>query len=177
MKYARLYVPILLLLSACMPPINSTQIMPSSVLYEQIKINPRLKDTIEVRHVVVPDGTGGYSAAVTKEHYGEALKMALLTSGLASKGKGNGKYYLDATILDVDQPFALFSITVISVIDYKLVDKATTRTIYEETITMPHTVGATESFDGSQRLRMATAMSLRENITHLIKVLTMKKIV
>jgi hypothetical protein len=46
--------------------------------------------------------------------------------------------------------------------------------VLDETITLPYTAEFGESLDGNIRARLATAKAIRENITHMIRVLAAK---
>lgn len=171
------FILLLLSLTSCVTiPVPHSAMLPPSKTYATLPALPKLHEKIEVKNVAVPEDATAHYAKVTKEQFAEALRTALQIAGLASKGMGNGKYYLDATIVQIEQPSFGLNFTVNTRIKYKLYSKTDNVIVYEDTITLSGGATMAEAFKADERVRLATGKALSENITHLIKVLATKDI-
>jgi hypothetical protein len=157
-------------LSACAPALNGYEMMPNSKVYDGL--SSYLNKSVTLGNVAAEKGMGGSVAPVTSEQYKEALTLALRQAGWYSPEAG--RYVLDARLFEVEQPLMGFNFTVTTKAEYTLKDKKTGRTKYNDILTLPCTVMFSEAFDGTIRLRKATACAVGENITHLLKVISQR---
>lgn len=163
-----------LLLSACAPALSGHEMMPRAQSYDQINNAPALNKNININQVQAAKGAGGGVAPVTAENFQEALTFALRQTGWYAANKG--KYRLDAEITEIDQPAFGLDFTVKVTARYKLTRTSDGRVVYDDILTLPCTVRFGEAFNAEIRLRKATGCAVGENITHLLKVLTTRRI-
>jgi len=167
-------VALLLLLSACAQPLPVGNMLPMTQVYSQIPANPALERKISVGDVVIDEATASQIAPVTPEIYREALQNALLTANFATRASDSPKYILDARLLELDVPMFGFSMDASAKAQYQLKRADNNAVLVNETITLPYHAEFSESFNANERARIATAKAIRENITHLIRVLATK---
>jgi hypothetical protein len=144
---------------------------PMTNVYAQIPVNETLERNINLRDVRVVENAGGYVAPVTEPAYRDALDNALFTSNLGARAGDDADFMLDANLLAVDVDSFGFSLTTDTKASYKLSNKSNV-VVYEETISIPYTAEFGEAFDGTERARLSAAKAIRENITHLIRVIS-----
>jgi len=166
------------LLAACVP-ISSKEMAPMPQLYQQISADTGLQKSIRLGDVRV--GTDGVLHAssynpVKQEHYQEALNAALASASLAAANPAEAKYMLDANLVSLDTPFKLFSlsVTVNSEARYRLRRTSDNFIVWEETLKLPYTAKFSEAMNAEARFRLANANAIRENITHLIRLISSK---
>lgn len=99
----------------------------------------------------------------------ESLKAHRL---LAQDDKGGTGYTLTAELIDLDQPFLAFDLTVKSTVFYRL--KKAGADFFEKTIVADYTATVSDAFSGTVRLRLANEGSIRENIKNFIRELLLK---
>lgn len=160
------------MLSACVVPISGSEMQPNPGVYDTL--STRLDRKISIGDVQVKEGVGG-ATPVLAPNYSEALKSSLRQAGWYTQSDSS-KYTLNAYLTELKQPFIGFDMTVKSTAQYELINTQTGKTAYSEEIKIPCTKGLSDAFDGAIRLRMATACAVGENITHLLKVLSGKKL-
>ncbi len=146
--------------------------MPKSQVYDKLKAKP-LERNISVGTVVAENGLGGQAPVVT-EQYQEALLLGLRQAGWYNHDPSQARYTLDAHMLEIQQPFIGFSFTVTSKAQYSLTKTSSGEVVYDEVLTLPCTTRFAEAINAEIRMRKATACSVGENITHLLKVLSEK---
>ena len=159
----------ILLLSGCAMPMKSQEMLPQFDFYDQLDAK-KYQDSISVRDVTVNDGVGGLSP-VTASEYKSALVSALRQADLYCK-EGEARYYLDANMSDMEQPFIGFNMTAKTTASYKIYKVKGGDAVFSETLTLPCTKTISDAFDGAVRARLASGCSVGENITHLIKILS-----
>ncbi|TAE34931.1 MAG: hypothetical protein EAY65_00680 [Alphaproteobacteria bacterium] len=160
-------------LSACVQPLPSDGMVPMPQIYGQLPKNDTLERSITLGKVSVLEDAaiGGF---ITPENYQEAILTALLTSGMKTRSEDKAKYTLDAELIDYDSPFAFFENTITYKARYILRQTDSGRIALDETVSIPYTAKFAESPDGAQRMRIAIAKAVRENITHMLRVLASK---
>lgn len=132
--------------------------------------------------VAVKDVTGGSStnplwvSKISSSDFERALESSLKAAGLLAAVRPAGPFQLTADLIAVDQPFAGLDMTVTVTVTYRLVDRASGRTTYEETIATPHTATVSDAFLGMERLRLANEGAMRANISRLIERLISLKV-
>jgi uncharacterized lipoprotein YbaY len=132
--------------------------------------------------VAVKDVTGGSStnplwmSKISSSDFERALESSLGAAGLLAAVRPAGPYQLTADLIAVDQPFVGLDMTVTVTVTYRLVDRASGKTVYEETIATPHTATVSDAFLGMERLRLANEGAMRANISRLIEKLIALKL-
>ncbi len=148
--------------------------LPMTQIYGQITPSKELDKAIKLGNVMVIENAGGQSAPVKTEAYKEALQNALFLSNMGARAGDKEKYLLDANLLDLDVPFFGFDMTATAKAHYQLRRIDNGLVVVDANITLPYTAAFGESLDGNQRVRIATAKAIRENITQIIRVLASK---
>ena len=111
------------------------------------------------------------SSQISDESFQEALYQSLSKSGIFRQvvKEGRSNYLLDVFISGVKQPLMGFNMTVSVTANWKLIDLSNNRTVFEELIPTPYEAKVSDSFVGSERLRLANEGAVRENIKHGIQ--------
>ncbi|GEM_PF-4932137 len=149
-------------------------------LYQQISADTGLQKSIKLGDVQVAGAEGVLfpisDYPVKQAQYQEALQSALANASLMAANPAEAKYLLDANLVSLESPFKLFtlSVTVNSEARYRLRRASDNFIIWEETLKLPYTAKFSEAFNATTRVRLALANAIRENITHLIRVLSSK---
>lgn len=171
-----LLVPLLLVLGACAHPLQPSDMAVMPQVYNQLTTAPEFEKKIALGNIVVKENAGGMNATVNKENYTEALSNALLMDGLYCKPQNNidPTYILDANLSDIDVPMFGFNMTATTTAHYRLYRKSDGADIINQTVKTPYEAKFPEAFDGAQRSRVAVAKSVRENVTHLLRVIHSK---
>ena len=110
-----------------------------------------------------------WTSEVGNPEYKEALRLSLANHAMLAED--DGRFAVTAELLEVNQPFVGFDMTVTSVARYRLVDIASGETVFEETVTTPFTADFSSAFYGAERLRLANEGAIRENIRGFILLL------
>jgi hypothetical protein len=166
-----LFAILLLLIAACAPPLPAGDMMPMTHVYDQIPANPALTRRVKLGTVTVAKGVGGGTAPVEPTIYREAIQNALLTSNFAVRAGDSEHYVLDSQLLELDVPMFGFSMSASAKARYRLKSAESGSVLFDQTLNLPYTAEFSEALDGGQRARLASAKAIRENITHLIRVL------
>jgi hypothetical protein len=111
-----------------------------------------------------------WTSEIGNETFAAALRDSLETSKLLNS-HALSKYVLDATLIEVDQPMAGFTMTVSTEVQYTLRDKTSNETVLQETFNASGSATTGDAFVGSKRLKVATERSAQENIKRIIEVL------
>ncbi len=172
MKHYLAAAMLLLALSACTPKMDPARMLPMSDLVQQLEPNPALEDRIIVREVAVnQDAEHNMVSSINAETFRETLTVGLISAKLAVRGGAPGEYALDARMVEFDTPGFGFSFDVPCTVEYTLVRLKDNATIYHDTIRQQGHAGFVDSFEGHERAVMAMSYAVRENVTHLIRVL------
>lgn len=172
-------IALALFVAGCVP-ISSKEMAPMAGIYQQIPASKGLEKSIKLGDVRVGGAEGvihPYSDNPVKQaDYNDALQTALTHAKLLTSSGGKETYFLDANLVSLESPFKLFSlsITVNSTAHYRLRRAADNFIVWEETLKLPYTAKFSEAFNASMRARLAIANAIRENITHMIRVLSSK---
>jgi hypothetical protein len=155
-------------LTGCAPPLASSEIMPKTSIYSQLgKSKYDKKLTLgDVNVLVSPDDRVNIAVST----FQGALLNSIAQAGLLATK--NPKYRLDATLIDLDQPFFGFNYTVKSSARYVITDIKSNTALYDETLTLPCSVRFADAIDGNVRFYKATTCSVSENITHFLKTIS-----
>lgn len=135
-------------------PAAKVQAMP-----QQLRGQVALKDVVGGRET-----NAILKSNISSSEFQAALDASLRNAGLAPEDPKSGRYELAATIEEVDQPVFGFEMTVTATVHYDLIDRATRKTAWEKTITLPYTAKMGDAFYGPERLRLANEGAARVNI-------------
>ncbi|MEO4047890.1 hypothetical protein AAFN46_12470 [Pseudomonas sp. CAU 1711] len=128
-----------------------------------------LQDNLQVGEVKGGQETNPmWTSEIGGAEFQGALKQSLDNAGLLSDN-GDAPYVLTANLVRVDQPLFGLDFEVTSSVEYVLVDKASGKELFRETLRTPYTAGVGDAFIAVKRLRLANEGSARENISALLK--------
>jgi|GEM_PF-372875 len=132
----------------------------------QLKQSTLLKGQMNVSSVAGGKETNPlWTSQVDNQGFKTALEQSLILAGYKAQNPNTAKYQVDALFQNVDQPMIGFSFDVKSTIIYVVKSDGNQKMF---PITATGTASATESFMGSERLRIATEKSIKENIKQFI---------
>ena len=158
----------LLLSSALLFGCASGAKMESMIATEQggLTYSNALKKEISVEKVSGGESTNPlWTSEISNGAFSGALKKSLENEGLLSD---TGRYQLQATLLQVEQPLFGLDLKVVTHVEYLLIDKDTNKVVLQETVIAPHTATMDDAFVAIQRLRIANEGSGRKNIEGLL---------
>ena len=162
----------LFILTGCVPPLPPGDMMPMTSVYTDIPANAALDRSVRLGTVTVPQEAENSSIAPLKaEVFREAIQNALLTSNMSVRADSVEKFTLDAQMIELGIPMFGFSMDANSKVNYQLTRVKDGKVVFNEIVTMPYTAPFSEAFDGNQRSRIATSKAIRENITHMLRLL------
>jgi len=101
-----------------------------------------------------------------------AVANALKRAGFFADNKP--MYRVEATLLEIEYPYSFTKFIAISKIRYRLIDNVSGKIGYDEVLTLSGSIGRFEAFGNNQVLSLITERAMRENITHFIKLLSIK---
>lgn len=157
-----------LLLTGCA---SSAKIEGMTVAESQARGNTystSLQDNLQVSEVKGGQETNPmWTSEIGGAEFQGALKQSLDNAGLLSDG--DAPYVLSANLVRVDQPLFGLDFEVTSSVEYVLVEKASGKELFRETLRTPYTAGVGDAFVAVTRLRLANEGSARENISALLK--------
>jgi hypothetical protein len=107
-----------------------------------------------------------WTSQVSSEDFAEALRGSFQAHAILTTQGGD--YRLDATLMELNQPFAGLDMSVHSTVRYALTEVASGDVVYEEVISERYTATMGDAFVGVERLRLANEGSIRANIERLI---------
>lgn len=122
-------------------------------------------------NVALAEVTGGtntnpaWTPEIENEAFYGAVKETLKSQGLYSD---QGKYRLEAKILEVDQPLVGFDLMVTAHIRYILTNTDSGKVVLDETVVAPHTSTVSDAFVAVKRLRLANEGAAKKNIEGLL---------
>jgi len=150
MKIILLCAAVLALAGCESVPPEAMQPMPQ--IYQQLPVNTELMGSVELGDVRVDKDISEYgldsSFRIDVKDYRLALQTALTSSKMAVPASGKQKYILDANLHNW--------------------------IVMSETLKLSYKAEFSESFDATNRLRIALSNAIRENITQMIRVLSNK---
>ena len=128
--------------------------------------NDGLNSEVSVNKVSGGESTNPlWTSEISNDAFSGALKKSLENEGLLS---AEGRYQLQATLLQVEQPLFGLDLKVVTHVEYLLIDKETNKVMLQETIIAPHTATVSDAFVAIQRLQIANEGSGRKNIEGLL---------
>jgi hypothetical protein len=103
---------------------------------------------------------------VSNDSFRAALEQSLALHALAAAGQG--RYLINAD-LALDRPLAGFEMTVTATVHYTVLSLTDQAVKLDEVVETPYTAHFSDSFLGTERLRLANEGAVRENIEAVIK--------
>lgn len=170
-KLKSLALVLVVLVQGCLPPIKHNLMAPKDGVYLTSPTNPILKKNIALNTVIVKDDAMG---SVTVANLQAALVDAL-TKAQYLDPNSNGKYLLDATLLQVERPFMGFNLNAKVTIRYSILRRSDLVSVLDETVTIAHEVAFAEEPDADRRMTLAIAAGISGNITHFLRILSARK--
>ena len=153
----------LALAGACASPASYTAMVPE--IPPGQTAGATLRNAVAVGAVTIGQDTGTpWTSAVRPEQVQQALVQALANNQL---GAANGRYRLDAVLLQLERPFAGFAMTVTATIAYRMTD-ANGTVVYTRTLKGLGTATLDDAIDNNNRLRIADQRAIRANIQQMI---------
>ncbi|MDR9390341.1 MAG: hypothetical protein RI549_08315 [Wenzhouxiangella sp.] len=154
-------------LSGCATPARISGMVAS---YDSVEApaDAYLRDSIRVGQV-----TGGketnpmWTSQVDAVSFRAALERSLEQAGLFNNSD-LADHYLNAQLVELDQPLFGTSLTVKATVRYELIHAPTERVVYEQMIERAHTAKFSDAFIGVERLKLANEGAVRVNIETLI---------
>lgn len=162
-----------LLLTGCTPYYLAPNTMaPLAGIYAQLPQNSSLEKKIQVGSIYVSPEVSGYPlAAVSKENFKLVLEMMLNNAHYQTPTQEIPVYVLEASLIDLGYE-GWFGMDGHSKAKYTLTNMKTKEILWEETISSSSHVDYVLFSDGVIRAREAVGLAVRENLTHLIRVLS-----
>ncbi len=134
-----------------------------------MSIDSPIRETIVIENVVGGQGTK-WRSKVGNSEFREALRRSLDHEGALASDPRDAKYVLNATLVELDQPFTGINPTVSSIVKYQLIDLKSGKPIFDEVIVSSYTTKFSDDYwSSSKRLKLANEGSIRENISAFIK--------
>ncbi len=136
-----------------------------------MSIDSPIRETIVIENVVGGLSTNPmWKSKVGNSEFREALRRSLDHEGALASDPRDAKYVLNATLVELDQPYAGINPTVSSIVKYQLIDLKSGKPIFDEVIVSSYTTKFSDDYwSGSKRLKLANEGSIRENISAFIK--------
>lgn len=167
------YIPITLLailaltLTGCATPARISGMVAS---YDTIQdpANAYLRDSIRIGQVTGGQDTNPmWTSQVDAVSFRAALEHSLQQAGLHNNTE-LANHYLNAQLIELDQPLFGAALTVKATVRYQLIHAPSDQVIYERLIERAHTTRFSEAFMGVERLKLANEGAIRVNIEGLI---------
>lgn len=165
-----------LALGACASPAEM-----NNMVVDQSQIVAAAPDTPFKNAIAVTQVDGGektnplWTSEVDGFAYRGALEASLNGSGLLATANPAARFDLYAILTSVDQPLFGLDLSVASRINYRVVERQTRKTWFDEPVSASYTATFSDSPLAVQRLRLANEGSIRENIKLFIERLMKRK--
>ena len=171
-------VAVSFVLGACATPARVEQMQIDTPMAARVAIaSSALKESIAIKDVSGGGETNPlWMSKVASADFERALEASLRSAGLAALGRQAGRFQLTAHLQKLDQPFAGFSMTVTATVEYTLIERATGRDVFKQTIAASHTASVSDAFVGVERLKLANEGAARGNIQKLIEALSQLRV-
>lgn len=159
-----------LFVTGCATPARTDQMTIPATAVTGIATPEALKGAIGIQDV-----TGGgetnpmWLSKVGTGDFERALEGSLRAVGMLAPVRLSSRYALTADLRKLDQPIVGFNMTVTATVDYALVERASGRTVFRETVATPYTAKVGEAFIATERLKLANEGAVRANIQQLIE--------
>lgn len=166
-----LWIAMTLLLAGCnVPPIQPSEVVIPPTLVNRLDKKSTLKEELAVGAVQIRLSSDQfYYTTIAAEPTKVALSQALASAGLLSGDAAT--YRLDAALVKIERPFALFEATVFLTFDYTLTRQSSDDAVWQQSITVGGQATLADQWDAPLRQRMAVSRALSENFVHVIRAL------
>lgn len=163
-------IALLVTLSAC-----ATGARPSAMT-ASVSNTTVISETSSLRKAItVAEVSGGqetnplWTSQVDNASFKSALEQSLTLHAMISEGAA--RYKLEAKLLELDQPFGGFDMTVGSRVFYRLAEADTNERVYEKEIDCEYTADFSDAFLGYERLKLANEGAIKKNIALFMEAL------
>jgi hypothetical protein len=159
----------LALLSACASR-SDLRLQPADLLGIDVGRGPApaFRNAISLAPVSVGRDTGTpWTARFGAIQVQQALIETLLAARLGTAQ--SGRFRLDATLVNLDRPYAGFAMTVTATIAYRLTDSQTGAVLYNQTITTIGSATLNDAITNENRLRIADERAVQANLRRLVE--------
>lgn len=170
--YKAIFFSVLLsLLFGCATPARVDQMV---VTDADVVTSKPVPDALQTS-IVVSSVSGGedtnplWVSEIGNTEFKQALEKSLERYGLLSALRSAGKYELMVILKEVKQPLFGLDLTVTTVVNYRLLDKASRKEIFYQDITAAHTATFSDSAMAFHRLKLANEGSAKKNIAEFIE--------
>jgi hypothetical protein len=135
-----------------------------------ISANSNLRQAVAIGQVSnVRETDWFFGPGVLSSDFAEALRLSLSVRTMLALH--DERFRLEANMIDLQHPIMGFDVTVTSKIRYRLTRVADNTIVFEREITAPFTTAFSSRRAGLERLKLASAGSIRENISHFLAAL------
>jgi hypothetical protein len=142
------------------PPASSAPIAPSSPAFGAVSVG-----TVTGGSETNPLG----KSQVSNESFHDALAQSLAAAKLGTTGPG--RYRLNADLVELDQPWIGFDITVTAKVHYTLTSPNGGAPRFDQIVETPYTAAFGDNLYGVERFRLADEGAIRANIETAIAAL------
>ena len=157
------------LLAGCAEPAKVSGMTTQNFAGGVIANHPQLQGSMTVGTVTGGEETDPmWTSEVDGPSFKAALEQSLLTNALLAKDPVTAPYRVEAHLAALDQPFAGFTLTVGSTVQYRVYDGAGTEPWFEREIRANGIASPGDAFRGVERLRIANERSIQANIQQFI---------
>lgn len=157
-----------LMLASCASPATVTGMVAAPI--SQLNADSQLRSAVGMGSILGGQETNPlWTSEVGNAEFQEALSQSLAAQGMLAQGEA--QFRLDAELVSVDQPLFGFDSTVTSIVKYTLLEIATDRVAFQETVSESYTATVGDAFVGVRRLRLANEGSIEANISRFIELL------
>jgi hypothetical protein len=121
---------------------------------------------------LAPVGVGRDTGTPWTARFGAAqVQQALMETLLAAQlgTAQSGRFRLDATLLNLERPYASFAMAVTATIAYRLTDSQTGTVLYNQTITTIGSASLADAITNENRLRIADERAVQANLRRLVE--------
>ena len=152
-------------LAGCASPAQVDGMMARHIDVTKAAANTQTKNSISINNVSGGNETNPlWVSEVANADFKLALEKSLKDALLLSSAVEDGKYLLEVTLKNLEQPLFGLDLKVTATAEYTLKTKVSGRIIYSKTFVTPFTATFSDSAMAIQRLRIANEGAVRNNI-------------
>jgi hypothetical protein len=157
------------LLAACAEPAKVASMTTQNFAGGAVAADPQLVGALSVGTVTGGEETDPlWTSEVDGPSFKAALEQSLLTNALLNRDPAQSPYRVEAHLGELDQPFAGFTLTVSSTVQYRVIDSATETLWFEREVRANGVAGTGDAFRAVDRLRIANERAIQTNIQQFI---------
>jgi hypothetical protein len=136
---------------------------------QALQFNQSLHDNLQLNEVQGGEKTNPlWTSEIDGADFRAALSQSLDNAGLLSSAS-DAPFSLRANLLKVEQPLFGLDLEVTTEVEYTLIERASGKVLFRETVRAPFTAGVGDAFMAIKRLRLANEGAAKENIAALLK--------